>query len=100
MSPKKKGFVKFFDLFKPGVSRRSCQLMTLLATIDRLIKAMEKRTDLKQFASDNADMLNSSIAEMRRARGCVCQAMERLNFPVSSEDQNERKRFREFWQWP
>ncbi len=97
MSPKKKEFVTYSDLFKPGVSRKSCQLMTLLATIDRLIKAMEQRKDLKQFANDNADMLNSSIAEMRKARGCVCQAMERLNFPVPSRDQQERERFRAFW---
>ena len=97
MSPKR--FVKYFDLFKPGVSRKSCQLMTLLATIDRLIKAMDKRTDLKQFARDHEGKLNSSIAEMRKARRCVCQAMERLNFPVPPKDQKERERFREFWKW-
>ena len=93
----KKDSSLYSGLFKSGVSKKSRQLAQFLSKIDKILRAMEQRKDLKQFAKDDADMVKSSIAELRKARRSVYRSLEKLNFPVPTRDQKEKERFRSFW---
>ena len=72
-------------IFNLGVTRKSEQLTRLMFQIDRLVLAMERHTELKQFAGKHPAALKKSVDDLKKARKYIYGSIRELNFRPGKE---------------
>ena len=72
-------------VFNLGVTKKSEQLTRLMYEIDGLVIAMERHSELKQFAGKHPAALKRSVEDLKKARKHIYCSIRELNFRPGEE---------------